>query len=242
MGHILAVQCKFIVDSGAYTSTVPWLTFRSIVHCCGPYKIANLKADIYSFGAVLYELLTGNPPFKGENIQDQVLNEVPEEIEDISPELGWIVGACLQKNYFDRHNTFEELIELLLTKQHLGQDLFSRVNWNSKWMVRAKMALAIGFLGDIGLSIFLMTDISVTLYGSFSIFFVVLTSFVLNAVGVLVAIAVGVVLGLFLATTDRVYQIAGKTAIPFLISVLGLLALIIHQALFIGFLSVYSKL
>ncbi len=49
VGHILAVQCKFIVDSGAYTSTVPWLTFRSIVHCCGPYKIANLKADIYSF-------------------------------------------------------------------------------------------------------------------------------------------------------------------------------------------------
>jgi CO/xanthine dehydrogenase Mo-binding subunit len=46
-GEILAVQCEIIADGGAYTSVTPWVTWRSTVQCCGPYKVPNVHCDVY---------------------------------------------------------------------------------------------------------------------------------------------------------------------------------------------------
>lgn len=44
-GIIQAVDCDILADGGAYASVSPWVTWRSTVQCCGPYKVANVFCD-----------------------------------------------------------------------------------------------------------------------------------------------------------------------------------------------------
>ena len=45
-GRLLAVETDMLADSGAYTSTVPWSTWRSTAQCCGPYRVPAVHADV----------------------------------------------------------------------------------------------------------------------------------------------------------------------------------------------------
>ncbi|MEA3458347.1 MAG: protein kinase [Candidatus Thermoplasmatota archaeon] len=54
-------------------------------------KNVGKEADIYSFGAMLYELLSGHPPFYKGDINFQILNEKPEPLSHISPERNQIL-------------------------------------------------------------------------------------------------------------------------------------------------------
>lgn len=47
-GLIQAVECRIVADGGAYCSTSPWVTWRSIVQCCGPYQVENVRGDVFS--------------------------------------------------------------------------------------------------------------------------------------------------------------------------------------------------
>ena len=64
----------------------------------------DARSDIFSFGAVLYEMLTGKRAFKGESAADTmsaILNQEPPDLvtsgRDISPALDRIVRHCLEK-------------------------------------------------------------------------------------------------------------------------------------------------
>jgi len=46
-GSIVAVKCRIMADSGAYTSTTPWSTWRSTAQSCGPYVVPNVRTDVY---------------------------------------------------------------------------------------------------------------------------------------------------------------------------------------------------
>ena len=81
---------------------------------------ADHRIDIYSFGAMAYELLTGSPPFGGRpphEVLSAQLTEQPVPIltraPDVPPALAALVMKCLAKNPADRPQTADEIVRAL---------------------------------------------------------------------------------------------------------------------------------
>jgi tetratricopeptide (TPR) repeat protein len=81
---------------------------------------ADARSDLFSLGAVFYELFTGVPPFKGAGnaqIIAAVLTEEPTPIvelrSDLPPALDWIVRTCLAKDPEDRWQSAREVVRQL---------------------------------------------------------------------------------------------------------------------------------
>jgi serine/threonine protein kinase/tetratricopeptide (TPR) repeat protein len=96
-------------------STVGTLAYMSPEHIQG--KEVDCRTDIFSFGVVLYEMLTGRLPFKGEYDTAMIyaiVNEEPEPIQDhrpdVSPELIHVLNRALEKNPEDRYQTVNEML------------------------------------------------------------------------------------------------------------------------------------
>ncbi len=74
------------------------------------------RSDLFSFGAVLYEMLTGNRAFAGQSsveTMNAILKDEPAEIDTaqmkVSPGLERIVRHCLEKNPADRFQSARDL-------------------------------------------------------------------------------------------------------------------------------------
>jgi eukaryotic-like serine/threonine-protein kinase len=84
-------------------------------------KPVDARSDIYSLGVVMYEMLTGTPPFDGLNMPEIArmhLNATPPPISDLRvnlPEgLEKVVMRCLEKLPDDRFASMDELLGALV--------------------------------------------------------------------------------------------------------------------------------
>jgi serine/threonine protein kinase len=78
------------------------------------------RADLYSLGVVLFELLSGQPPYDASNPHDlwrKVLETEAPPLHQINPGVDLVLAAIahrlLRKNPEDRFQTAEEVLEAL---------------------------------------------------------------------------------------------------------------------------------
>jgi serine/threonine protein kinase/Tol biopolymer transport system component len=110
-------------------------------------KPLDARSDLFSFGAVLYEMAVGVPPFSGKNsaeIFDAILHKDPTPLRELNRAvplgLERIVGRCLQKDRSLRYQRASE-IRADLERLKRKQDLLSRLR-----RVRPLLGLAAGLV------------------------------------------------------------------------------------------------
>ncbi len=95
-------------------------------------KDVDARTDIFSFGVLLYEMLSGKLPFEGESAMEMIgaiLKDEPKPLPaDIPAEITKIIGKCLRKDRDERYQTIKDvLIDLKDVKQDLEfQDKLER--------------------------------------------------------------------------------------------------------------------
>lgn len=128
----------------------------------------DARSDLFSFGVVLYEMVTGTPPFRGDTsgvIFDSILNRQPTSPVRLNPEMptemGRIISKALEK---DREVRYQHAADLLADLRRLKRQTDSarvvftpssaqkKLNVGKSWVAiacLAIMALAVGIASHL---------------------------------------------------------------------------------------------
>src|SRR6476469_6077792 len=108
------------VETAAVLETRPGFVLGT-AHYMSPEQARGQKvdarSDIWSLGVVLYEMVAGSPPFRGETPSDCIASILTTEppplsgvLPDVSLKLESILQKALRKNSDERYQTIEEML------------------------------------------------------------------------------------------------------------------------------------
>src|SRR5262245_28069636 len=115
--------------------------------------VADVRCDVWAFGCVLYEILTGKPAFNGETITDLISGIIRIEPDwnalpaKISPAVRSILRRCLDKDRRRRFHAIGDARIALEEAQTLPADMpVARLNVRERmtWIIAAIGLAAIG--------------------------------------------------------------------------------------------------
>jgi serine/threonine protein kinase/Flp pilus assembly protein TadD len=111
-----------LTQEGMVMGTVPYMSPEQVQS-----KPADHRTDIFSLGIILYEMATGERPFRGESSADlisSILRDSPRPVTkvkvDLPNHLGRIVGRCLEKEPGRRYQT---ALDLRGELEHLREEV-----------------------------------------------------------------------------------------------------------------------
>jgi serine/threonine-protein kinase len=121
-GIARSLKAKGITNAGAIIGTPEYMSPEQVEG-----KEADARSDIYSFGIILYEMVTGRSPFQGDSSLAVALKqkiERPEKPEKLNPQipagLSRLILKCLEKDAGLRFQTADELrLDLDKLSRHL---------------------------------------------------------------------------------------------------------------------------
>src|SRR5713226_1757274 len=148
-----------LTTAGSIIGTIQYMSPEQIEG-----KEADARSDIFAFGAVLYEMLTGKRPFAGKSqisLASSILENDPEPVSAIKPlaptAFEHVVTTCLQKNPEER---FQAAHDIKLELQWIAADRSSpavaslqpspsHARERLGWAVAAVIAMALGVVAGI---------------------------------------------------------------------------------------------
>lgn len=116
-----------ITQTGAFKGTLPYMAPER-------FKDAEteIQSDIYSFGVMMYEILTARQPIQGESMDEWMtrhINEIPTPPGELNRQiprvLSDVIMKCLEKDPANRYIDFRELRTVLLPiYEHLAGESY----------------------------------------------------------------------------------------------------------------------
>ena len=152
-GSVVATQ-KQLTDPGTVMGTVAYMSPEQVRG-----HDLEQRSDIFSFGLILFEMLSGRQAFTGESqveVMNAILKEDPPELSEtnakIPPAMDKIVRRCLEKNREQRFHSAHDLgyaLEAVAsstssgsnqTERALDTTLATRGGWRDRiWMMATSM-------------------------------------------------------------------------------------------------------
>jgi serine/threonine-protein kinase len=142
------------------TITTPAMTMAGVILGTAAYMSpeqakgheADKRSDVWAFGCVLYEMLSGKRAFEGEDVSDTLANILKADVDwtalprELPPAIGLLLRRCLERNRASRVADLS-IARFVLTEPSLAEP---RSPSTSRGRVRiASALLATAFIGAI---------------------------------------------------------------------------------------------
>ena len=151
-----SVETVNVTELGVVLGTVGYMSPEQVRG-----QTVDHRSDIFSLGAILYEMLSGKRAFQANTAADTmsaILKEEPSPLLDsgrnLPPALGRIVDRCLEKDPAERFQSAHDLafnLELLNREQSGSGAAVALPTKKGRWRLVAPL-IALAILGAVGLA------------------------------------------------------------------------------------------